>query len=73
MAVTVIGIALIALAALLIAAAAGLTGLDFRQGVWPFVAILPLIGFPIGILLIVGVMISLIRRRARDALSGPRG
>ena len=73
MALTVIGIALIALASILIASAAGLDGLDFQQGIWPIVAVLPLVGFPIGILLILGLMIALIRRRAKDASSGTRG
>jgi hypothetical protein len=54
--------------ALLIADAAGLESEDFGRGAWPIIATIPMIGLPIGFLLIFALLImSMIRRgRASD-------
>ena len=57
-----IGLTLVCFAATLIASATGTT--DFGSGIWPVVVILPLIGLPIGfILLVTLVVINWSRRR----------
>lgn len=69
MAVAVVAIALIALMTLLIAAASGMIGTDFAVGAWPVIGLLPLVGFPTGILLILALLITTTVRRARGAQS----
>lgn len=67
MAVAVVAIALIALVTLLIAAASGMIGMDFAVGAWPVIGLLPLVGFPTGIILILALLITTTVRRARGA------
>jgi hypothetical protein len=62
---SVIGLAILAIAALLIGRGVGLT--DFSTGVWPAVAVLPLIGLPIGFLLLVAQLVVSAVRRSRAA------
>ncbi|MCU1509523.1 MAG: hypothetical protein JWR53_190 [Glaciihabitans sp.] len=52
MTVAIVGLSLVSIVALLIGAAAGAAP-HFAEGLWPVVRILPLIGLPIGVLLIV--------------------
>lgn len=70
MAAAVTGVALIALVALLVAAAAGMIGTDFREGIWPVVGLLPLVGFPLAMMLILALLILATVRRARSTQSG---
>jgi len=51
--------------ALLIADAAGLEAEDFGRGAWPVVATIPMIGLPIGFLLIFALLIMSIIRKGR--------
>jgi hypothetical protein len=44
-----------------------MTGPDFAQGLWPAVAYAPLIGLPIGFLLIIVLLVLGARRRGREA------
>ena len=57
--------------ALLIADAAGLESDDFGRGAWPVVATVPMIGLPVGFVLIFALLImSMIRKgRATDQRS----
>ena len=70
MAAAVTGVALVALVALLAAAAAGMIGTDFREGIWPVVGLLPLVGFPLAMMLILALLILATVRRARSTQSG---
>jgi hypothetical protein len=55
------GLSLLAIAAVLIASA---SQLDLSGGVWPAVAVLPAIGLPIAlVLIIVFAIVSIVRRR----------
>jgi len=49
--------------AVIIARPAGVT--DFSQGIWPLIAILPLIALPVAFLMIVALLIMTFVRRAR--------
>jgi hypothetical protein len=53
--------------AVLVGVNSGLTGDDFAQGVWPTVVILPLIGLPIGFMLIIVLLVVSAVRRGRAA------
>jgi CDP-diglyceride synthetase len=59
-----IGLSLIAIFAVLIAS---LAGADTSEGAWPTVVLLPLIGFPIGFVLIFALLITNIIKRGRAA------
>lgn len=62
MVAAIIGLTLVCFAATLIASATG--DVNFAEGVWPTVAALPLIGLPIGfVLLVVLIGINWSRRR----------
>ena len=67
MIVAVVGLSIVAFFAVIIGTFAGMKGPDFAVGMWPAVAYLPLIGLPIGFLLIVTLLILSIRRRGREA------
>ena len=67
MIVAIVGLSIAAFFAVIIGTFAGMTGPDFAQGVWPAIAYLPLIGLPIGLLLIVTLLVRRIRRECRDA------
>lgn len=64
----VIGASILAFIAVLIGTVAGAGADDgFSQGIWPFVFIFPMIGLPLGFLLIIALMIISSRRRSRAA------
>ena len=60
-----IGLSVLAIIAIL--AGTGLGVRDFDEGIWPVIIILPNIGFPIGILLLVALVIVSARRKSRAA------
>ena len=66
MAASMILISVIAIAAVLIGAFFGMSG-QFDGGVWPIVALLPLIALPIGMILIIALVVVTTRRRSRGA------
>jgi len=68
-AATVIGLSLLAIVAVLIIGAAGAT-LDVN--LFTTIRLIPLIGFPIGILLIFGLIIAIAVRRSREARDASR-
>jgi len=62
MVAAIIGLTLVCFAATLIASASG--NVDFTVGVWPTMTALPLIGLPIGfVLLVILIVINWSRRR----------
>ena len=54
--------------AVMIARPAGVT--DFSQGIWPVIAVLPLIALPVAFLMIVALLIMTFVRRARANRGG---
>jgi len=54
--------------AVIIARPAGVT--DFSQGIWPLVAVLPLVALPVAFLMIVALLIMTFVRRARANRGG---
>jgi uncharacterized membrane protein YhaH (DUF805 family) len=63
----VIGMSIIAFLAIIIATAVGVGGESFSSGVWPAVFLVPYIGLPIGLVLMLVLLIINMRRRLRDA------
>jgi hypothetical protein len=65
MVASAIGLSLIAFFAVVIGTATGVR--DFTGGVWPTVIVLPMIGLPIGFVLIIVVLVLSFMRRSREA------
>ncbi|WP_423261144.1 hypothetical protein [Herbiconiux sp. 11R-BC] len=60
-----IGLSILAFLAILVATGVGVR--DFSGGIWPTVFLLPLIGLPIGLVLMMVLLVINIRKRLRDA------
>lgn len=64
----VVGLSILAFVAVLIGTASGAGDNDgFSQGAWPFVIVLPLIGLPLGFILLIGLLVVNGIRRGREA------
>jgi len=60
-----VGLSILAFVAIIVGTAAGVT--DFGTGAWPVVFVLPLVGLPIGLVLIIVLIIVSGLRRGREA------
>jgi uncharacterized Tic20 family protein len=60
-----IGMSILAFLAIIIATVAGVT--NFAEGVWPVVIVLPLVGLPIGLVLMITLFIVSAIRRGRES------
>jgi hypothetical protein len=60
-----IGLSVICFLAVIIGTAVGVR--DFDSGVWPLVIVLPVVGLPLGLILLITLIIVSGIRRARDA------
>ncbi len=63
----IIALSILAFVAIIIGTAAGMRQADFGAGIWPAIATLPLIGLPIGLLLIIVLLVISMLRRSRAA------
>lgn len=60
-----VGLSILAFLAVIIGTAAGVQREEFGEGIWPVVVMLPWIGLPLGILLLVALLITSSVRRMR--------
>jgi formate/nitrite transporter FocA (FNT family) len=60
-----IGLSILAIIAILVGTGVGVR--DFDEGVWPVIIMLPNIGFPLGIILLVVLVVVSARRKSRAA------
>jgi TRAP-type C4-dicarboxylate transport system permease small subunit len=67
MALGIVLISILLIFTVLIAAGAGLTPTQSQEGVWPTIRVFPLIGLPIGFVLILVLLVTNMRRRSREA------
>lgn len=67
MVASAVGLSIICFLAIIIGTAAGLTGDAFSGGIWPVVFVLPLVGLPIGLVLIIALIVVSGLRRGREA------
>lgn len=65
MVASAVGLSILAFLAIIIGTAAGVK--NFGEGAWPVVFILPLIGLPIGLVLIIALIVVSGLRRGREA------
>ncbi len=63
----IVAVSLICFVAIIVATATGMSREDFAQGLWPVVSVIPLIGLPLGMILIIALLLVSIRRRGRAA------
>ncbi|WP_394552789.1 hypothetical protein ACDF64_00240 [Agromyces sp. MMS24-JH15] len=67
MVAAIVGLSILAFLAIMIATLAGVGADDgFSQGVWPIILVLPLIGLPIGFVLLIVLLIVNGVRRSRE-------
>ena len=59
----IVGMSIVAFLAIIIGSWQGMTSEDFSAGIWPTVSFVPLIGLPIGFLLILALLVVNTRRR----------
>ena len=64
MIVAVVGLSVLAFLARIVGAVVGVS--DYTAGAWPAVTVLPLVGFPVAILLIVAFVVATLVRRSRE-------
>jgi uncharacterized membrane protein len=62
-----VGLSILAFVALIIATAVGTTGEQFSAAPWPTIIILPMIGLPIGLVLMIVLIVLTAMRRGREA------
>jgi L-cystine uptake protein TcyP (sodium:dicarboxylate symporter family) len=65
MVASAIGLSVLSFLAVIIATAAGVT--DFDGGVWPVLIVLPAVGLPLGLVLMIALIVVSGIRRSRDA------
>jgi uncharacterized membrane protein YhaH (DUF805 family) len=69
-AASVVGLGVVCIVIILVAALSGHG--NSKEGIWPTVSLLPVIAFPIGILLVIGWVVASIVRRTRETRSTTR-
>jgi TRAP-type C4-dicarboxylate transport system permease small subunit len=67
MVAAVLALSVLSFVAIIIATAAGADGATFGSGIWPTVFLVPYVGLPIGVVLMVVLLILNMRRRLRDS------
>jgi hypothetical protein len=66
-----VGLSIIAFIAVMIGTLAGVGADDgFSRGIWPYVLVLPMVGLPIGFLLLIALLIVNGVRRSRESRQG---
>ncbi|MGX5695613.1 hypothetical protein ACWKWP_05385 [Agromyces soli] len=66
-----VGLSVVSIFAVLIATAMGAGADDgFSQGIWPVVFFIPVVGLPLGFLLLVALLVLNAVRRSREARTG---
>ncbi|NYF09908.1 hypothetical protein HDC94_001064 [Leifsonia sp. AK011] len=67
MVVAAVGLSVLSFLALIIATAVGTTGEQFSAFPWPTIIVLPLVGLPIGLVLMIVLLVLTAVRRGREA------
>jgi len=65
-AASLVGISLLAIVAILLAALFGASG-TYNEGVWPVLALIPVIALPLAFLLVIARLVVATLRRARES------
>jgi len=62
-----VGLSILSFIALIVATAVGTTGEQFSAFPWPTIIVLPLVGLPIALVLMIALLITVAVRRGRDS------
>jgi hypothetical protein len=70
---TMVGLSILCFVIIIIATFAGMNSASFAEGLWPIVAVVPLVGLPLGFVVMIVLIVLSLRRRSREAAaaSGP--
>jgi ABC-type dipeptide/oligopeptide/nickel transport system permease component len=63
----IVGLSVICFLAIIIGTAAGMQRADFASGIWPMVSVIPFVGLPLAMILLVALFLVVARRRGRAA------
>ena len=69
----VIGLSVLSFLAIIVATWSGFGRADFGAGLWPIVTMIPLMGLPLGFVLIIGLLVVSTRRRRQGWSPGEQG
>ena len=72
MVATVIGLSVVSFFAIIIGTWTGMDSAAFSSGIWPMVTFIPLIGLPLGFVLIIFLLVVSTRRRRAGGQSDDR-
>ena len=67
MIIGIFAVSMICFLAIIIATASGLQREDFAEGAWPMVSLIPFVGLPLAMILMVALFVVVARRRGRAA------
>lgn len=67
MVASIVGISIVSFLVIIVATFLGMDAAAFGTGLWPVIALLPLIGLPIGFVLMTSLIVLSLRRRSREA------
>ena len=67
MVASAIGLSIVSFLAVIIASGVGVTGEQFSQPPWPTILVLPVIGLPLGVIILIALLIVSGLRRGREA------
>ena len=67
MVASAIGLSIVSFLAVIIASGVGVTGEQFSQPPWPTILVLPVIGLPLGVIVLIALLIVSGLRRGREA------
>jgi len=67
MVASAIGLSIVSFLAVIIASGVGVTGEQFSQPPWPTIIVLPVIGLPLGVIVLIALLIVSGLRRGREA------
>lgn len=73
MVVGIVGLSIIAFFAVIFGTFAGLQREDFGEGLWPVATMLPLIGLPLGFVLVMALLVVSTRRRRQGGTGAQSG
>lgn len=69
----VIGLSVLAFFSIIIATWSGFDRTDFGAGLWPIITMIPLMGLPLGFVLIIALLVVSTRRRRQGWAPGEQG
>jgi hypothetical protein len=72
MVASAVGLSIISFLAVIIASGVGVTAEQFSQPPWPTVIVLPVIGLPIGVAVLIALLLISSIRRGREARNASR-